>query len=303
MPFAVPERLQVVDSTNRYLVGLVRAGLPDGSEVPEGYAVVADYQREGRGRLERRWEAPPGTAVLCSIVLKPDLGLGQLHLAAWAVALAAVRACRVTAGVELFLKWPNDLIAAGPATGREEPGSGLAADGRKVAGLLSEIVAPFAPGGTGAIVVGIGINANWPVDWPPAGSQDPELVAIAAGATSLNRLAGHRIDRSELVSQLLKSTGEGNAMLAGREAAALWPRSTASPARPSGARSASSSVTRPLPAPPSTSTRPGVCSSPPVPVSAPSPRATSCTCVELGALLSSGAPCTPRGSSSPAEPD
>ena len=75
VPFAVPERLRVVDSTNRYLVSLVRTGMSGGSEVPEGYAVVADYQSEGRGRLARRWEAPPGTAVLCSILLKPDLGL------------------------------------------------------------------------------------------------------------------------------------------------------------------------------------------------------------------------------------
>ena len=126
--FAVPERLAVVDSTNRYLVSLVGTGMPDGSEVPEGYAVVADYQSDGRGRLDRRWEAPPGTAVLCSILLEPDLGPEQLHLAAWAVALAAVGACRAAAGVELSLKWPNDLIAgsgSGPAPGPAVAGRGL----------------------------------------------------------------------------------------------------------------------------------------------------------------------------------
>ena len=231
VPFAVPERLQVVDSTNQYLVRLVSAGLPGGPEVPEGYAVVADHQTEGRGRLGRSWEAPPGTAVLCSILLKPDLGPDELHLAAWAVALAAVRACRVTAGVELSLKWPNDLIVgtggawAGGAGARVEGRPGGAESGRKVAGILSEIVPPHAgqdPRGRlawrpGGVVVGIGINVNWPADWPPVDSEDPDLVSVSARATSLNRIAGRRIDRSELVGELLSGTGTWNAMLASRE--------------------------------------------------------------------------------------
>ena len=223
VPFAVPERLLVVDSTNRYLVSLVATGMPDGSEVPEGYAVVADFQSEGRGRLGRRWEAPPGTAVLCSILLKPDLGPEQLHLAAWAVALAAVRACRAAAGVELSLKWPNDLIA------------GHAETEAKVAGILSETLPPRGGQGTGGrvagsptgIVVGIGLNVNWPRgwppgdwppgDWPPVDSKDSELAFVAAGATALNRIAGRRIDRDELVGELLRNIGTWNAMLAGQE--------------------------------------------------------------------------------------
>src|ERR1035441_6102296 len=226
VPFAVPERLQVVDSTNRYLVSLVGAGLPGGLEVPEGYGVVADHQTDGRGRLGRSWQAPPGTAVLCSILLRPDLGPEQLHLATWAVALAAVRACRATAGVELSLKWPNDLIAVAGGAGAEvEPRPGRAGTERKVAGILSEILAPRAgddPGGRvsrrpGGIVVGIGINVNWPVDWPPVDSEDPELVSIAAGATSLNRIAGRRIDRGQPVGELLRATGAWNAMLASHE--------------------------------------------------------------------------------------
>ena len=238
VPFAVPERLAVVDSTNRYLVSLVGTGMPDGSEVPEGYAVVADHQSDGRGRLGRRWEAPPGTAVLCSILLEPDLGPEQLHLAAWAVALAAVRACRVVAGVELSLKWPNDLIAgpgagsgsgsgSGPGAGgtRVEPPAGHAGTEPKVAGILSETLPPRAgqgPGGRvagspGGIVVGIGLNVNWPGDWPPVDSQDAGLASIAVGATALNRIAGRRIDRDELVGELLRSIGTWNVMLASPE--------------------------------------------------------------------------------------
>ena len=218
----MPQRLAVVDSTNRYLARLAGDGPAGAAELPEGYAVVADHQTEGRGRLGRSWVAPPGTAVLCSVLLKPDLGPGKRHLAAWAVALAAVRACRDTAGVELALKWPNDLIA-GSATAGEVPGPlGMRAGAqRKVAGILSEVLAPRTPndagqpagGRTTGIVVGIGINVNWPAGWPPEDATDPDLAAIAAGATSLNRLVGREIDRDGLVSRLLEATGALSAML------------------------------------------------------------------------------------------
>lgn len=229
LPFAVPERLDTVDSTNTYLVELARSGLPDGSAVPAGHAVVAEYQREGRGRLARSWRAPAGSAVLCSILFKPDLPPDQLHLTAWAVALAAVQACRETAGVELSLKWPNDLVAEPGAMGdwaktrpgatREAGASGATA--LKVAGILSEIVPP-PPGapdagaaqGSSWVVVGIGINVNWPEHWPPPCSCDPDLASIAACATSLNRIAGRQVDRGELLGRLLASAGTRNAELA-----------------------------------------------------------------------------------------
>ena len=223
VPFAIPERLQVVASTNRYLVGLARAGLPDGSEVPEGYAVVAEHQSEGRGRLGRSWVAPPGSAVLCSILFRPDLSPDQLHLTAWAVALAAARACRAVAGVELSVKWPNDLLArTGGSSADAGSEAGRVRAERKVAGILSEVLAPRAEeaaGGPaararGGVVVGIGINVNWPADWPPADSKDPELASVAVSGTSLNRVAGREIDRSELIGWLLRCAGRHNAMLA-----------------------------------------------------------------------------------------
>ena len=205
VPFAVPERLAEIDSTNRYLGDLVRTGLADGSEVPEGYAVIAERQSKGRGRLARTWEAPAGSAVLCSILFKPELVPDQLHLTAWAVALAAVQACREAAGVASSLKWPNDLVCAE----------------LKVAGILSEIVpgaATTVPAGSAvqapaSVVVGIGINVNWPPEWPPTGSRDPELASIAARATALNRVAGREIDRVELARKLLAHAGSWNTWL------------------------------------------------------------------------------------------
>jgi BirA family transcriptional regulator, biotin operon repressor / biotin---[acetyl-CoA-carboxylase] ligase len=93
--------------------------------MPIGSVVIADHQTAGRGRLEHRWEAPPGTALLVSFVLEPN---PVLSLAA---GVAAAEAC----GQGVRLKWPNDLLLGG----------------RKVGGILVEAT-PFKA------VCGIGIN-------------------------------------------------------------------------------------------------------------------------------------------------
>lgn len=223
--YATPERLQLVDSTNRYLLDLVKRGLASGAEVPDGYAVVAEQQSHGRGRLGRRWEAPAGSAVLCSILLRPALEPDRLHLATWSVALGAAQACRESAGISVSLKWPNDLVAV-LESGAAQLAPGHSTSERKVGGLLAEVVgsqSSASPGGRGArrfaeaVVVGIGINVNWAADWPPADSKDPEMRSIAAQATSLNRLAGHAVDRNDLVGRLLRYTGARAALFASHE--------------------------------------------------------------------------------------
>lgn len=112
-----PIRLAEVTSTQD-----VARGLPAGS------VVVADHQTAGRGRLGRRWEAPPGSALLASFV-QPRRPLASL-----AAGVAAAHA----GGGEVRLKWPNDLLLGG----------------RKLGGILIE-----AHGDT--CVVGIGINLLW----------------------------------------------------------------------------------------------------------------------------------------------
>ena len=147
---------------------------------------VADHQSAGRGRLGRSWEAPPGTNLLLSVLLRPDLPAGHRHLASAAVALAGSDAVEAVTGLRLGIKWPNDLI--GP-------------DGRKVAGVLAEadVADPSARGGRlrAPIVVGIGMNVNW-----PAADSDlpPDLVG---SATSLHRLVGRTVDRSRVLEALL----------------------------------------------------------------------------------------------------
>jgi BirA family transcriptional regulator, biotin operon repressor / biotin---[acetyl-CoA-carboxylase] ligase len=177
--FTDVRRFDSIDSTNRYLLAEARSG------APEGVVAVADFQTAGRGRLGRRWEAPAGSNLLLSALLRPELPVVERHLSAAAMALAAADSSDRVAGVDLGLKWPNDLL--GP-------------DGRKVAGILAESDTPGQSGGPGpapAIVVGIGINVNWPLG-------DADLPQDLAGSvSSLSREAGRELDRDELLAALL----------------------------------------------------------------------------------------------------
>ena len=171
-------RLAETTSTNTVVAEEARLG------AEEGLVVVADYQSAGRGRFDRRWEAPAGAALLFSVLLRPGrlgaraLAPGRRHLVMAAVSLAVAEAAREVAGVQLVLKWPNDLL--GP-------------DGHKVAGVLAEAVqAPAAAGGAtkdddAAVVVGVGLNVGW----------------APAGATSLEALAGRPVDRDALLGATL----------------------------------------------------------------------------------------------------
>jgi BirA family biotin operon repressor/biotin-[acetyl-CoA-carboxylase] ligase len=127
------EHFDEIDSTNTWLAQRALEG------APEGLVAVADFQSAGRGRLDRRWESPPGTSLLCSILLRPDVAPGQLQLVVACVALAARAALVRLSGVRPALKWPNDLIVRDA----------------KIAGLLAEIVAVDE---RLAVVVGIGVN-------------------------------------------------------------------------------------------------------------------------------------------------
>jgi len=175
-------RFASIDSTNRYLLDEARAG------APEGVVAVADHQTAGRGRLGRSWEAPPGANLLVSVLLRPDLGPDDRHLATTAVALAAVDAVSDTTGTALAVKWPNDLVDG---------------QGRKLAGVLAESdLAPAAAGGLAPpVVVGIGVNVAWP------GADEDLPPDLVGRAVSLRMLGGRPVDRDTLLTALLARLG------------------------------------------------------------------------------------------------
>ncbi len=149
------ERFGSVESTQPIVRGWLDAG------TPEVCLAVADEQTQGRGRLGRTWDAPPGAALLVSAGFRP-IDLPAIH--AWrlgaTVALAMLDAAEDVAGLRdatLGLKWPNDIVADGP--------DGLL---RKVAGVLGE--AQLDDDRVATAVVGIGVNADWAGGRLPAGA-------------------------------------------------------------------------------------------------------------------------------------
>ncbi|MEY2452960.1 MAG: BirA family transcriptional regulator [Acidimicrobiaceae bacterium] len=162
-------------STNADLLALARHG------APEGVVLVADHQTAGRGRAGRSFVAPPAASLLVSVLLRPPASVAGLS--SMAIALAAADAVHGLAGFRPRLKWPNDLVW---------PGDGSAVD-RKLAGILAEAHWPSER--EVAVVLGIGINVNWPVELPD------ELRDIA---TSINHIAGHEVDREQLLVRLLQ---------------------------------------------------------------------------------------------------
>jgi len=127
-------------STNADLLMWADAGI-----APDRSVLWADHQTTGRGRLDRRWDAPSGASLLASILfLEPPSVPTKLTQA---VGRAALDAIETVAGRDLTgrlaLKWPNDLSL----------------DGRKLSGVLAQRSVD-----TGAVVVGLGLNVVWAPD-------------------------------------------------------------------------------------------------------------------------------------------
>ncbi|HEY7692693.1 MAG TPA: biotin--[acetyl-CoA-carboxylase] ligase [Gaiellaceae bacterium] len=137
----------------------------------EGTVAVADVQTAGRGRQGRTWEAPPGSAVLASVLLKPapQRPLPQLALVAGVAVADAIE--RLT-GLTAQIKWPNDVMLRRT----------------KVAGILAEAR-------DGAVALGIGVNVN----------QTREQLPERAG--SLRTATGAEWDRNEVLDAVLADLG------------------------------------------------------------------------------------------------
>jgi len=133
----------VTGSTNDDARALAREG------APEGTVVLASAQSAGRGRLGREWSSPEGGAYL-SLVLRPNVTPAELAPLALVIGLGVARGLREHFGVEVALKWPNDVQLAGG----------------KLAGILLEMSAETDR--VNWVVVGIGLNVRRTGDVAPA---------------------------------------------------------------------------------------------------------------------------------------
>lgn len=173
-----PVTLQAVDSTPS-TNALLRELAADGA--PEGCAVLANAQTEGRGRGGRRFYSPPGTGVYLSVLLRPrDLPPDQAVRVTTMAALAACEAVEAVCGRRAAVKWVNDIYL----------------DGRKVCGILTEGSLGLESGRLESVVLGAGFNLYAPAEGFPAElAQTAGAVLDAPQPDAKNRLAAAFLNR------------------------------------------------------------------------------------------------------------
>jgi len=131
-------RYTTVGSTNAIAKDLASQGAEDAT------VILAEQQTSGRGRLSRIFASPRG-GLYMSVIMRPKLAPENLSLITLAAGAACASAIETIAGVNISLKWPNDLYLGG----------------RKLGGILTE-AAPYSPSEHKIpfVVVGIGVNVN-----------------------------------------------------------------------------------------------------------------------------------------------
>jgi BirA family transcriptional regulator, biotin operon repressor / biotin---[acetyl-CoA-carboxylase] ligase len=164
-------RLSTTTSTMDEIGRLAAAG------EPEGTVVCADFQTVGHGRAGRQWFAPPGSALLCSMLLRPSLPPSVLASLPLCFGVAVADAIEQFCGVSCQVKWPNDVLI------KE----------KKVAGVLT--TSRISGETIDHLAVGIGVNVGaTPEQLPPM-------------ATSLSIEVGGVVDREDLLTVLLANLG------------------------------------------------------------------------------------------------
>ena len=184
-------RVSVVAETGSTNADLVSAAYEGAAE---GTVLVAERQHAGRGRLGRPWIAEPGAALTFSVLLRPVMVPSAAR--SWLPLLAGVAVAagiREQTGLDVSLKWPNDVVAAGG----DGPG-GLG----KLAGILAELAGD-------AVVIGVGLNVAATPVLAGAGAVVAEG-ARADGRTpalapaSLASIGAAGVDRSVLLTAILR---------------------------------------------------------------------------------------------------
>ena len=150
-----PYRVTVVaetGSTNADVKALAESG------EPAGYVLISDRQTQGRGRLNRTFHSPQSTGLYLSILLRPTCSVQESVFLTTAAAVAAARGIKSAFGIDVGIKWVNDLYY------KE----------RKVCGILTESSVNFDSEKLEYAVCGIGFNVFSPLDGFPE-----ELTGIA----------------------------------------------------------------------------------------------------------------------------
>ncbi len=122
------------------------------SGAPHGTLVLTNQQSAGRGRMGRKFESPAGQGIYLSLLLRADIPAADAQSVTVSAAVAVCRAVKALCGLELSIKWVNDLYY----------------HGKKVCGILTEAGADLESGRLEWLVVGIGLNFTTPPEAFPA---------------------------------------------------------------------------------------------------------------------------------------
>jgi len=162
--------LPETDSTNARALHAIDDG------AARGEVFVTDYQKEGRGRMNRQWESSKGKDLLVTLIDSAPNSPTPHHLTLVAAVGFVQGVLQICPDSKVGLKWPNDLIAGG----------------KKLGGILTQLSPEHQ-----LIVIGVGLNVN---------SVPADFSAEVAGlATSLFLLTGKMVSREELLAACLNS--------------------------------------------------------------------------------------------------
>ncbi len=183
-------------------------------ECQSGTVILAETQTRGRGRLSRPWASPPG-GIWMSLVLKPKMSLDMAYRINMAVSVAISRTLCALYGLDVGIKWPNDLLI----------------EGRKICGILMEISAEVDR--LDWAVVGLGINVNndvsgFPMEWR---------------STSLREELGLEVSRIDLIQKLLFQIEETYQRMHSKDLYEEWRRLSATLGKQVRITSASGDIT------------------------------------------------------------
>lgn len=165
--------LSSIDSTNDHATRL----LAQDYDAP--FFVVSNEQTKGRGRMGRKWHSPPSRNLYLSFASRLRVNHHRMKRFTLWMGARIARDLGRWLGVNIGLKWPNDLYY----------------EGRKLGGMLTETKGEANT--VRELVFGIGLNVNqqWE-DWPPE---------LGASATSLREILGHSVDLNRANARLIRS--------------------------------------------------------------------------------------------------
>ncbi|MEA2012023.1 MAG: biotin--[acetyl-CoA-carboxylase] ligase [Verrucomicrobiota bacterium] len=143
-----------------------------------GTVIVADSQTCGRGRMQRKWDSPPGKNLYFSIILRPPITPLRTPQIAIITAVSLQKTLkRLFPDLDSKIKWPNDILV----------------DGKKLAGILCEMKSESDC--IHHVILGIGLNINTEKnDFPEE---------IADSATSILIETKKKTARAKLLSEIL----------------------------------------------------------------------------------------------------